>query len=252
MFYLSVLAQFKNETMNMKLWIEHYLWQGVQHFYLIDNNSDDDPLSVLQEYIDRGVVSYFFRPAPCSQVQNYQDIFVNCIRGNSFWVAVVDLDEFIYGVDHALVSKLKAFEYYNVIYMNWFVFGTSGCVDHPKDVRLSNVHRMPDMDPVNTKYIFKASAIKDPSQIWIHWLLFPNSGHKIESGRKVWVANRLIRIHHYVCQSIEFFEKVKSVRGDATHTNHKWTRAFFDAHNDPATHLDETLKHLVIEPPADY
>jgi glycosyltransferase involved in cell wall biosynthesis len=51
MYYLSVLSIFKNETMNLKIWIEHYLWQGVEHFYLIDNGSDDNPLNILQEYI---------------------------------------------------------------------------------------------------------------------------------------------------------------------------------------------------------
>ena len=38
MYYLSILAQFKNETMNLKLWLDHHLWQGVQHFFLIDNS----------------------------------------------------------------------------------------------------------------------------------------------------------------------------------------------------------------------
>ena len=62
MYFLSVLAQFKNETMNLKVWIEHYLWQGVEHFYLIDNGSTDNPLSILQEYINRGIVSYYYKP----------------------------------------------------------------------------------------------------------------------------------------------------------------------------------------------
>ena len=47
MFHTSCLSIFKNETMNLKLWIEHYLWQGIEHFYLIDNGSDDNPLSIL-------------------------------------------------------------------------------------------------------------------------------------------------------------------------------------------------------------
>jgi hypothetical protein len=34
--YLSILAIMKNEAMNLKLWIDHYIYQGVDHFYLID------------------------------------------------------------------------------------------------------------------------------------------------------------------------------------------------------------------------
>ena len=56
----DVLSIFKNETMNLKLWLEHYLWQGVGHFYLIDNGSTDNPLSILQEYIDKGIITYFY------------------------------------------------------------------------------------------------------------------------------------------------------------------------------------------------
>jgi hypothetical protein len=34
---LSILSMFKNESMIIKDWFEHYLKEGVEHFYLIDN-----------------------------------------------------------------------------------------------------------------------------------------------------------------------------------------------------------------------
>ena len=45
---ISLLAIFKNETMGLKLWIDHYIKQGVEKFYLIDNDSTDNPLAILQ------------------------------------------------------------------------------------------------------------------------------------------------------------------------------------------------------------
>jgi hypothetical protein len=252
MYYLSVLAQFKNETMNLKLWLDHYIWQGVQHFYLIDNGSTDNPMSILAEYIKKGLVSYFYRPQKASQVKNYRDIFAKYVWTQTYWLAVIDLDEFLYGVDHKLASKLKNLEYYNLIYCNWFMYGTSGCVKHPTDIRLSNIHRWPNMDTINTKYIFKPTSVIHPSQLWIHWLVYPNSNTKIEHGKKIRIANNLIRINHYVCQSEEFFLKVKSIRGDATHTGNKWTRDFFNSHNNPATFIDETLKNIVLNTPENY
>lgn len=253
MYYLSILAQFKNETMNLKLWLDHYIWQGVQHFYLIDNGSTDNPMSILNDYIKKGLVSYFYRPEKASQVKNYRSVFANHIwfQSKTHWLAVVDLDEFLYGVDHKLSTKLKTLEYYNLIYCNWFVYGTSGCIEHPKDIRLSNIHRLPDMDPVNTKYIFKPSSIKHPSQLWIHWLVYPNSSVKF-MDKKTRIANKLIRLNHYVCQSEEFFKNVKSVRGEADSIRQKWTREFFNAHNEPATYLDETLKYILLNPPENY
>jgi len=251
-YYLSVLAQFKNETFNLKLWLDHHLWQGVQHFYLIDNNSNDNPLSILQEYIDKGIVSYFYRPKKFSQVENYREIFGKYIWFKSYWLAVIDLDEFLFGTDQRFVKKIKNLEYFNVIYCNWFVYGTSGCINQPDDIRISNIHRMQTMDPINTKYIFKTRSIVHPSQLWIHWLLYPMSNIPIKSGAKIRNANKLLRLNHYVCQSQEFFFKVKSRRGDATQPGNKWTKEMFDAHNLPATFLDETLKNIVLNPPENY
>jgi hypothetical protein len=251
-YYLSILAQFKNETMNLKLWLDHHIWQGVQHFYLIDNGSTDNPLSILQDYINKGYVSYFYRPKKYSQVENYRNIFAKHIWRQSYWVAVIDLDEFLYGTDQKLVKKIKHLEYYNIIYCNWFVYGTSGCIQHPKDVRISNIHRHPQFDPVNTKYIFKALDIIDPSQLWIHWIFSPKTKIPIKNGKKVRIANNLIRLNHYVLQSEEFFQKVKATRGDATQAGTKWTREMFNSHNNPATFIDTTLKNIVENPPENY
>jgi hypothetical protein len=117
---------------------------------------------------------------------------------------------------------------------------------------MSNIHRQPEIDPLNTKYIVKTTAISHPSQIWIHWIFRPNTIQPIKRGKKIRIANQLVRINHYVCQSEEFFNKVKSVRGDANSPDTKWTKDYFDLHNNKATLVDETLKNIVLNPPANY
>ena len=87
---------------------------------------------------------------------------------------------------------------------------------------------------------------------WIHYIFYQHTNTKIERGKKVRIANELVRLNHYVCQSEEFFKKVKSVRGDASQIKHKWTKDLFDAHNKPATFLDETLKNIVLNTPENY
>ena len=42
MHFLSIIAMFKNESYIIEQWIQHYLLEGVNHFYLIDNGSTDD------------------------------------------------------------------------------------------------------------------------------------------------------------------------------------------------------------------
>ena len=44
----------KNEAMNLKIWIDHYIWQGVNHIYIIDNNSDDGSIKIIEDLINNG------------------------------------------------------------------------------------------------------------------------------------------------------------------------------------------------------
>ena len=38
---VGLMAIFKNESMGIREWIEHYVWQGVDKILLINNNSTD-------------------------------------------------------------------------------------------------------------------------------------------------------------------------------------------------------------------
>lgn len=61
---LSVGALFKNEERALPEWIEHYLHHGAEHFYLIDDNSDDRSCDVVKPYVDHGLVSLFREKHP--------------------------------------------------------------------------------------------------------------------------------------------------------------------------------------------
>ena len=50
MYSISVLAMFKNEYSTIKEWIEHYLAEGVEHFYLIDNGTNDNTYNIISRY----------------------------------------------------------------------------------------------------------------------------------------------------------------------------------------------------------
>ena len=55
---LSVCAIAKNEGPDCKEWIEWHLKQGVDKFYVYDNESTDDTKSSLEPYIQSGIVEY--------------------------------------------------------------------------------------------------------------------------------------------------------------------------------------------------
>jgi len=238
--YLAILATFKNETMTLRLWLEHHLWQGVEHFYLIDNESTDNPLSILQEYIDRGLVTYRYMPGRHRQVPHYHTMYDSeDIRRYTKWLIVCDLDEFVFGVHRPLSETLVQLEDKDVIMCNWFMYGTDS--EHqPEDIRVSCTERAPGLHPL-TKYIFQTDALRRTCHIKIHALQNTN-------GMSVATCNDLIRLHHYPLQSIEYFTKVKLNRGDAHQAVHDQTRNmdyFHSMNRDNHGCRDDLLQRLV-------
>ncbi len=49
--YLVVAALFKNENHILKEWIEHYLYHGFDHIYLINDQSTDNYKETIEPYI---------------------------------------------------------------------------------------------------------------------------------------------------------------------------------------------------------
>ena len=242
---LCIMAIFKNETMNLKVWIEHYLWQGVEHFYLIDNGSTDNPLDILKEYIDSGIVSYYYRDQKFQQPQHYRFIFdKEKLKFKTKWLCICDLDEFFFGVDKKLIDTLDNYDNYEVLYTNSFFYGSDNLIEHPKDIRKSILHR--NNDTVNgIKYIFKPKCIKSSKEIWIHWLVNEDTIQK-KYKNEIHVNDKL-RLNHYPIQSYEYYTKIKMTRGDVSNKESENIRdiKYFEYYRDIATIFDDSLNKLI-------
>ena len=92
---LLVLALFKNESHVLAEWVEHYLAEGATAIHLINNNSTDDFLSPLQDFIASGVVTLHHDTRQHCQRQIYNE-HLQRLRSQCRWLLVCDLDEFIY------------------------------------------------------------------------------------------------------------------------------------------------------------
>lgn len=239
MHFLSILAIFKNETTNLRLWIEHYRWQGVGHFYLIDNGSTDDPLRILRPYIEDGIVTYRLMPERHQQTNHYHRMYMDCRIGEQTrWLIIADLDEFFFGVDAPLDETLTAFDRYAVINVPWSMFGTH--LDrHPHDIRTALTERAPAFHQLG-KYIFQTAQLRRPGTIRIHSVESPKG--------PVITETRRIRLNHYPLQSVEYFTNVKIPRGDACWEHHERTRSmtyFASMQNDNEGARDSLLADLV-------
>jgi len=253
MHYLSLLAIFKDETMNLKVWLDHYIFQGVNHFYLIDNGSNDNPMEILSDYIDRDLVTYEYMPKKWQQMQNYREIYSNYnIKDATKWLIVCDLDEFIFGVKNRLSTVLKSKEEFREVNVNWLMFGSDNLVNHPQDIRTSILHREQEIHG-NTKYIFQPALYDDKREkLGVHSMTTAWSNDERLPGHVV--ENELIHLNHYAIQSLEYFQKVKITRGDVN--NHYCENFrdmnYFHRYDKNANFKDETLKNIVENPPENY
>ena len=116
--YLAVCAIAKNEGPYFKEWIEWHRSQGVERFYIYDNESADCTREVLQPYIESGIVEYHYFPGRKRQLAAYDDCFERH-RFDTRWIAVIDLDEFIVPVkDSSIPDFLHRFEDFAVVEIN--------------------------------------------------------------------------------------------------------------------------------------
>lgn len=236
MYYFSVLAIFKNETMNLKEWIEHYFWQGAEHLYLIDNDSTDNPITILEPYIKQGKITYFFLTKKWKQLEYYRLVY-NMIKKNkeTYWLCITDLDEFWYSPNELLVNRLHKMENYSAIHSNWLMFGSDGHIVHPESIRKCIVKREPKHH-ILTKFIIKVSNV-NAENFDIHTCNVPN---KI-------TENNSIRLNHYPIQSLEFFQKVKMTRGACDSQTFENIRdmKYFNDYDQNKTITDTTLAKMI-------
>jgi len=204
-------------------------------------------LNILQEYIDNGIVTYYFKPEKYQQPQHYRYVFDNeNLKEKTKWLCICDLDEFFFGTEKKLIDTLEDFNNYDVIYTNSFFYGSDNLIDHPTDIRTDIIHRQEDM--VNgIKYIFKTSCINESSEIWIHWLVHSGSLQKKILPTET-TDNTKIRLNHYHIQSLEYFTNIKMTRGDVSVSQNESIRNldYFEHYKNLSTIKDDTLK-LIIE-----
>lgn len=137
---LSAVAILKNEGRYLKEWLDYHLAAGVDHFYLYDNDSNDDTREVLKPYVAAEQVSYFVVPGELAQMPAYNDA-VRRFRFATRYMAFIDCDEFIFPktaqsiievVDEVLSKNPQAAG----LAINWQIFGSNNLetADYSKGV----------------------------------------------------------------------------------------------------------------------
>ena len=245
MYKLSIISMFKNESSIIKQWIEHYLDEGVEHFYLIDNGSTDDYNSQIKDYMNyiTLIIDPYRKPINTQNIL-INKYFLDKIKKESEWVIICDIDEYIFNINSNknIYDYLKTLDNISKVILPWKCFaGHKNKNIIPDDICLSLFARTNEIKYGNNyfKYGFSKSIIKteDLIKLEVH-----NSSINDESKIKLLNISDELHLNHYQLISEMYYKTIKCVRGggQSSHTN-KYTMDFYYNENNRCLKVEDNL-----------
>lgn len=153
---VALCGLFKNEGRFLKEWIDYHLVVGVEHFYMYNNNSDDNYLEILGEYIESGIVDLIDWPQEFPQMPAYLDCYKKR-RMETRWLGYIDIDEFVCPKYELTIQEwLGNFIEFPSVLIYWKSFGTSGRLVHD------------DMEYVIVQYTSSFEKLMDIGKLFIN------------------------------------------------------------------------------------
>ena len=221
---LAIVAIIKNEGLYIDEWIKYHVCIGVDHFFLYDNGSTDNTHTIINHYIESGLITFTDYPGKAMQISAYNDA-IRKHGKDCKYMAFIDGDEFIFPMNKEdnivpLIDKLlKQDSKAGGLAINWREFGSSGYDTTPTQggVLDNYVNRAPEFELGNAciKTICKPSCVA----YWahVHYPVYVINRYSIdENGDKVsgWsnsIQCKLIRLNHYFTKSKEEWIKRRSL-----------------------------------------
>lgn len=218
MHYFSVCAMFKNEAAGLKEWLDHYLFHGADHFYLVNDQSTDNSLEVLAPYISKGLVTLIHCDWPRvhhRQSQIYTHAFLPRLP-ETRWMCVCDVDEYVWSPRHVDIKEvLRSCEGLSQIQIRQTIFGSNGHELQPASIVQGFTMRRADQNGTSIdhgyKYIIQNTYTF--KKLDVH---FAEPTEETEVTKTWLIINEdWFVLNHYKCQSVEHWRNVKCTRGDA-------------------------------------
>lgn len=213
MYNLVVCAVFKNESHILCEWIQHYIQRWVDHIYLVNDFSTDEYMRVIDQFRDK--VTLFHNDIVTQDVGRQCRIYEKYFRpllNVSSWMAILDLDEFLYSpTDERVTDILAKYDAEGVsqLKVDWLHFGSNGHKYQPHSVvsgftkraKFSNAYEFS-----GHKTVFKTASL----------VSFGVHSHNVR-GPTLHLSYSYMAslvINHYNTQSYDFYINVKGTRGD--------------------------------------
>lgn len=232
---VSLCMIFKNEAPYLREWLEYHILLGVDHFYLYNNNSDDDFAEVLSPYIREGRVTLVDWERNYCQVGAYEHCY-KASREETRWLGFIDADEFLNLSFEAGDAKtfFAKYEAWPSLFLFWRMFGTSGVMteDYSKPVIEQFTSCWPDLcnegkSFINNDYRFTALNIHWSRAEYLGLPLFGVAVNRVFVPYMNVIFRRInprACINHYWSKSREFALFKTYVRSDCVSRELEETR----------------------------
>ncbi|PRW59940.1 glycosyl transferase family 2 [Chlorella sorokiniana] len=229
----------KGQHEDLAEWLQYHSQLGVDHFYVYDTGSKPPLDTVLQPFIEEGLVTYIYlddfaaaaKRLTASNDHRYRPkfkqwiVYSMCLRdygARHRWMAFIDSDEFLVLTDGtpSLPALLADYEDRAGLVLNWRILGSSGHKQRQNSTLLaytSCYQRDVDEQLATKSIINPALTVQPPSP---HNAFYYGGCHAVQTdGTRVdtfasdRVADERLIIYHYITKSQEDFDR-KMARGD--------------------------------------
>lgn len=259
-YQLAIVAIAKNEGRYIREWITYYkVCTCVDKIYLYDNESDDELVDIIKDFVEDGFVEYIYYPGKNMQLPAYNDA-IDKHKNEVKYMAFIDCDEFIVTANEnqTILDVMKdLIRCANIggIGINWALYGSSGEKRIEQGLVIERfLYRGKTMCWQNkhVKTIANPRLIKE--YISPHYPLYRLGAWSVASSKKGAVRQHLwsnadidfskIRCNHYFCKSKEEFV-LKRNRGMADRQK-KYDMTKFDQYDLNDVYDDIMLKYVDI------
>ena len=217
-YYLSLCCIIKNEKYLEEFIMYHHI-QGVEHFYIYDNESSPSIKNRLNSFYFKKLCTIIDFPGKYQQMPAYKH-FLNNFKNDTKWVCIIDGDEYILGKKHNSIRDIvMQYENYHCIAINWVMFGSS-FYENIQDGFLTDMYRYcSNTQDKHIKNLIQTQYIEDI--INPHYITMKDKSkyvnlncNIIEGPFNYEETTHIAQINHYLMQSTED-RLIKYNRGNA-------------------------------------
>ena len=206
---LSVGLIFKDEASCLDEWIQHYLNRNIDHFYLINDNSSDNYLDILNKYKDKITLFHIKENLEETgrQVYFYNKFFKPILKETK-WLGIFDIDEYVwspYTINLKKVISLleaKKIYYYSIPMV---LFGSNNLKKQPDKIVESFTKRV-QFDKEYLSFVDRWCQYK-PIVMTEKIIDFHVHDHNVKCSKvrqdDLEINKNLLRLNHYRLQSEE-------------------------------------------------